>query len=364
MYFSTNELQGLGKFRLPSPKQVFQTVTQVITHPQDVAKIIAENRPKNLKEALSFKPIRNVIKETEKKFLPPELVAEINKARDKGKKVVKVVLPILAIVAVFIPVLAPFAVYFRLASVALAAKEKREQLQAQKKAAREIKQEEEKTIATLVEGGLTRAEAEQVLKMIESGMDSTQAIQAVLGSAPRAVNVTATDALRLEPEQAQVAFMTWLRGWRPEFYKKLLEENPAAVVAPGGDGVPGQRRPEWGVSQNTGEWLHAESGIAGLGQTEVGASIADWISGIANVATSVMKYQLDRDTLKVQLERARAGMAPAPTAQAQDYARRQDMANRGQPPSGGMFAGMMVPLAVAGGLGIGAWFLFARRRRR
>lgn len=310
MFLSLNdELEGLGR------RSLRRRLKKIVRAPLRIVKKVAAIHRKAIKKTLRFAK-RNI--------------------------------GAIAAIAAFIPFLAPAAAYLKTAAAARQLAVTRKNAKAAKRADAEIRQEEERAVADMVAGGLDRADAVQVMRLVGNGVDPERALKTVIGdrALPKVKPVEV-----LPPEQAQAAFMAWLRGWRPDIAARVTGA-PASVS---------QSMPAGRVSDDTGKWKFGDvTPPGGLGEIDWSA-IGDKILSVAGTVTSVGAKLADlkaqREMIKAQLDRARNGLAPLPTAQVEQQAQRTVAAQAGMAPSGGMMPMVLILAAVAGG-----FFLFAKRR--
>ena len=312
MFLSLNdELEGLGR------RSLRRRLKKIVRAPLRIVKKVAAIHRKAIKKTLRFAK-RNI--------------------------------GAIAAIAAFIHLLAPVAAYLKTAAAARQLAVTRKNVKAAKRADAEIRQEEERAIADMVAGGLPRTDAIQVMRLVGNGVDPERALKTVIGdrTLPKVKPVEL-----LPPEQAQAAFMGWLRGWRPDIAERVTG-TPASVS---------QSAPAGRVSDDTGKWTFGDvTPLEGLGEIDWSA-IGDKIMSVASTVTSVGAKLADlraqREMIKAQLDRARNGLAPLPTAQAEQQAQRTVAGQAGVAP-GGMMGGMMPVVLIAAAAG--GILLFAKRR--
>lgn len=139
---------------------------------------------------------------------------------------------------------------------------------------------------------------------------------------------------RLAPEQARAAFLSWARTWRPDLVDALELEMSHRRL---GD-----------IDDATGEWSPELSGVFD--------TLSSWADQFSAGASKVLQTVYEQKMLKAQLERARKGLPPMTTAQAQQVARQGTPAPTGRAINWPLWVGV-------GGLGLAALFMFAPRAR-
>lgn len=270
----------------------------------------------------------------------------LTKREEQYQKQGAIVRTVVSIIATFVPVLAPIAIYIQLANAAYAAAKAKNNVVASQEALKNMKRQEAEAIEQMVRGGLSHAQAQQVLGQLKAGVSVEAALQSVLmtpATVPKdGAGVTQIDLnqeykpVKLEtPEAAQQAFLDWLKSYNMEAYEAVLAQMPQI------------RAPALSGYRDYGD-------LAGLGFWE---SLATAANAIVSAAGTVMKGVYDKKLMDVQLRQMRAQQAPLPTPVAQQVA-------TGQRPAPGTAAAMPAWVwPVGGGALLLVGYLLFRRGR-
>ena len=266
------------------------------------------------------------------------------KREEQYQKQGAVVRAVVSIVATFVPVLAPIAIYLQLANAAYAAAKAKNNIVASQEALKNMKRQEADAIEQMVRGGLSQAQAQRVLGQLKAGVPVEDALQSVLASAAPddGARVTQIDLNQeykpvklATPQAAQQAFLDWLKSYNLEAYEAVLAQMPQI------------RAPALSGYRDYGD-------LAGLGFWE---SLATAANAIVGAAGTVMKSIYDKKLMDVQLKQMQAQQAPLPTPLAQQVA-------AGQRPAPGMADVPAWVWPVGGGaLLLAGFFLFRSRGR-
>ena len=268
----------------------------------------------------------------------------VTKREEQYQKQGAIVRTIVSVVATFVPVLAPIAIYIQLANAAYAAAKAKNNIVASQEALKNMKRQEAEAIEQMVRGGLSHAQAQRVLGQLKAGVSVEAALQSVL--APVVPNdgagVTQIDLNQeykpvklATPQAAQQAFLDWLKSYNMEAYEAVLAEMPQI------------RAPALSGYRDYGD-------LAGLAFWE---SLATAANAIVSTAGTVMKSIYDKKLMDVQIKQMQAQQAPLPTPIAQQVA-------AGQRPAPGTAAVPAWVWPVGGGALLLVGFLFFRRRGR
>lgn len=270
-------------------------------------------------------------------------VAKLSKKIAKDKKKIKsrstgsILKKALPVAAIAFPVLAT-------AVKAIdSAKQAKRQADAVKKQEKQIEREEQQQrsqfVADLVRQGVPQPAAEKILQLVESGMPIERAHQQVMPSvapvvsrpavmphpetpAPALAPVSKPSVVAQEDRFVNDQYAKWLRQWNPQMYAEVVSEV-------------------------------SSQGVSGL--------FDDFMSTVTAVGEKILPTYYQQQILKAQLDRARKGLPPAPTAQLAPAAAAAAQA-AGQPvPSS---SGMTTMLAIAAAAGIGIFALSGGGRRR
>ncbi len=194
--------------------------------------------------------------------------------------------------------------------------------------------------AALTQAGLSPETAALATSALSAGHTAEQALALLRGvggggSLP-ALSVPGSQSLTegpLSPEEAKAQFSSWLANWKPDLYNRLSAGLPSVTNAPlGGFGDEG---------------FDADLG-------DISSTLTEWANTIQSVAAKVVPALQDVNTIKVQLDRAKNGYPPLPTAQAQAIAAQQRAAGGISPTT----------LALGGVAVLGAVYIMTRPRRR
>jgi hypothetical protein len=279
-----------------------------------------------------------------------------------------IVRTIVSIAAMVVPVLAPIAIYWQVASAAYAAAKAAGNIQAQKKAISDMKRQEAEAIGHMVSQGLSQGQAQQVLGLLKQGVPVEDALKRVLAAPPaeegqqRVIGLPAPDwktrgtvkpgystmpvtkfkypeykTMKLEsPQAAQKAFLDWLKSYNPEAHDAVLREMPRA---PGAMSLSGYRD---------------YSDLSGLGFWDTLATAA---SSIVSAAGTLMKGVYDKKLMDLQIKQMKAQQAPLPTPVAQQVVEGQ------RPAPGASMPPWVLPVAGVGLAGLLFYLVTSRRRR-
>ena len=275
----------------------------------------------------------------------------VTKREEQYQKQGAIVRTIVSVVATFVPVLAPIAIYIQLANAAYAAAKAKNNIVASQEALKNMKRQEAEAIDHMVRGGLSYEQAQRVIAQLKAGVPVETALQSVMSQpAPGVLDFAVNDGARVTqidlnqeykpvklatPQAAQQAFLDWLKSYNMEAYEAVLAEMPQ-IRTPALSGY------------------RDYSDLAGLGFWE---SLATAANAIVSTAGTVMKSIYDKKLMDVQIKQMQAQQAPLPTPIAQQVA-------TGQRPAPSTAA---VPAWVwpAGGAALLlAGFLLFRRRGR
>lgn len=264
------------------------------------------------KDDNEIKRLRVQIEATTDPVQRQELEAKLQrlvKREEQYQKQGAIVRAVVSIVATFVPILAPIAIYIQLANAAYAAAKAKNNIVATKEAIKNMKRQEAEAIEQMVRGGLSHAQAQYVLGQLKAGVSVEEALQSVLMPANAVPNdsagVPAPDLNQeykpvklATPQAAQQAFLDWLKSYNTEAYEAVLREMPRVGGAP----LSGYRD---------------YSDLAGLGFWDTLATAAN---AIVSTAGTVMKSIYDKKLMDVQIKQMRAQQAPLPTPVAQQVA--------------------------------------------
>lgn len=278
------------------------------------------------------------------------------KEQEKYLKGGKVVASIFSIVGTVFPVLQLVSAAIMLGVRAITAQD-------QEAAAQQLQRAEDRAVQEMIAQGLSDAQARNVIALIKSGVDAQTALLTVLQPQvletqpmyqtlpyvpPAERGVVIRDGDKLPPDESVARFLSWLKGWRPDYYQQLVASQPEVLDIAAGS--PTSLAGHDGYD----DWGHYDA-LAGLGQIDWGGII----NGISGAVSSIGKTYFDTQMMKAQLEQVKRGQAPLPTAQAQQVAQ-QRAAAAGQ-------ARPLPPWVMPVGLGaialLGGFLLFGRRRR-
>ncbi len=239
--------------------------------------------------------------------------------------------------------------------------------QDQKNAEKQLRFAEERAVKEMIAQGLSDGQARQVIALLKSGVDAQTALSSVLHPAgpygginpggmytpiepeiPMKHPVYTTlpvpspepqvfikNGASLAPDESMARFLSWLKGWRPEYYQQLVMQQPELLDVAAGSPTSLSGYDDWG---------HYDD-LAGLGEINWGAII----DGVSGAVSAIGKTYFDTQMMKAQIEQVKRGQAPLPTAQAQQVAQQRTTA-------AGQATGMpswVMPV----GLGAGALFL-------
>lgn len=273
----------------------------------------------------------------------------VTKREEQYQKQGAIVRAIVSIVATFVPILAPIAIYIQLANAAYAAAKAKNNIVASQEALKNMKRQEAEAIEQMVRGGLSPEQAQRVLGQLKAGVPVEAALQSVMSlpapSVPLGRGIVVQPVTQIDfnqeyipvklatPQAAQQAFLNWLKGYNLEAYEAVLAEMPQ-ISAPALSGY-----------RDYGD-------LAGLAFWE---SLATAANAIVSTAGTVMKSVYDKKLMDVQIKQMQAQQAPLPTPVAQQVA-------TGQRPAPGTAAMPAWVWPVGGGaLLLAGFFLFRRR---
>ncbi len=241
----------------------------------------------------------------------------------KEGAVVRQVVSIAAMVVPGLQVLAPF---IAAANTAYTVAKAAGNLEEAKSQAKQAARQEQDAVQHMVSNGLPREKAQEVVRLIKRGMPADQALQSVMTGAPAA----SPEPRDLSQEEAQAAFLAWLKSWRPDVHAAVLKRMPA-------------------------------NGVSGLGFWD---SIASAASSISTAAGSLLKTYYDKQLMDVQMKQLQAQQAPLPTP----VAKQQVSQATGVPPPPESFLDSLppwaLPVGLAGLAGLGFYFFRSRGRGR
>lgn len=235
--------------------------------------------------------------------------------------------------------------------------------QDQKNAEKQLRFAEDSAIQAMVSQGLSDAQARQVISLMKSGVDAQTALLSVLkpqsqefamenfpvvqvrpSSVPADRGII-RDGGGLPPDESVARFLSWLNGWRPDYYRELVAKQPEVLDVAAGSPTSLSGYDDWG---NYDE-------LAGLGEINWGGII----EGISGAVSTIGKTYFDTQMMKAQLDQVKRGQAPLPTAQAQQVAQQRAVA-------AGQASGLpswVMPLGLGAGALLLGFTLFGGRRR-
>jgi hypothetical protein len=269
---------------------------------------------------------------------------------------------IVAAAAIAVPGGAAAAPWIKAAMVARKIREQQKAVKMAEAEDRAIKQQRERLVSQLMRQGLDRSQAMRVIAMIESGVDPQKAVASVMPSRPtrpmpvrpmpvRPSGRKKVGTPRVGKEKGKVYFLGWLKQWKPDVYVAISRDYPEMMDS----ALTSHAASDLGYNDETMEYDLMEDD-PGLGDL---SALTDWVDKISSVSSKLLNTYYERKMLKIQLDRARQGLVPAPTAQVQQTAQQQVAVETGVPVSMVAAGGGVpwLPLAAAAGVG---FFLLRR----